>query len=151
MSLLRHRASEASVESTRSDRRPAEARAWLVSVNSWRSEVALKVFELHAKTSRGATSNPTVVTPKAIATIATQRRGSRAVMNRGLGAWLDERKRTSRQIVLAGGRMGIRPQPTLGAKHRRVRCAMVPRARRTGTTGCTGRPRIAPDPTRHGR
>src|SRR4051794_687635 len=106
MSLLRQRASEASVESTRSDRRPAEARAWLVSVNSWRSEVALKVFELHAKTSRGETSNPTVVTPKAIATIATQRRGSRGVMNRDSGAWLDERKRTSRQSFSRGAGWG---------------------------------------------
>src|SRR4051794_37021069 len=107
MSLLRQRASEASVESTRSDRSPAEARAWLVNVSSWRSDVALNVLELQAKTPRGATSSPTVVTAKATAVIAAQRRGSRRVVNEGLG----RRARGAEANISAGRSWGAGWKP----------------------------------------
>src|SRR5436190_12335696 len=85
MSLLRQRASDASVESTLSARRPAEARAWFVSVRSWCSDVELKVVGLQASAARGTDSSPRDDIPNAMAISRTRRRGSRARLAVGAG------------------------------------------------------------------
>jgi len=88
MSLLRQRAMLVSAESTMSDLRPADARLWLVSATSSRSEAALAAPASQAKTETGAMSNPTEVKPKARRTNAASRRGASSRRGRPRGALL---------------------------------------------------------------
>ncbi len=97
MSLLRDRATDVRVESTRSDLRPAAARDWFVMATSCCSDVELYWPELQASVGRGATSRPTDVIANATATISPKRRGV-ALIGSAIGA----------TVINAGSRLGSR-------------------------------------------
>src|SRR5207247_8132411 len=74
MSFDRQRAIEMRAESTRSARRPAFARDWLVSATSCCSEAELNEPAFQPNVGVGATRSPTELTAKAIATPIGARR-----------------------------------------------------------------------------
>src|SRR5919198_5469339 len=77
MSLLRQRAIDVRVESTRSERSPALARAWLVRVTSSRSDAELNELLLQPRTTPGVASSPSDVTTNASAVNVGRRRKQR--------------------------------------------------------------------------
>src|SRR5688500_5454322 len=78
MSLERPRAIAASVPSTLSARRPADARDWFVRAASCFSDDELNSFEPHADAGVGAASRPTVVAANATRVSSAKRRRSRS-------------------------------------------------------------------------
>src|SRR5580765_2883994 len=76
MSLLRQRATEVRVESIFRARRPAAARAWLVRLTSWRSDVELKLLASQAYVGPALASSPIPEIPNARASPRAIRRMS---------------------------------------------------------------------------
>src|SRR6476660_9791108 len=137
MSLLRDRAIAVNVESTRRDRRPADARAWFVRLTSCRSDDELNVLADQASVAEGSDSTPIEVAAKARTTSIARRRGSRRTSSIGRGAGVERAGTASIDWVVSCARRsgnagthrpyGPRPRTSAG-RWSCARRARVPRA-----------------------